>query len=375
MVSLLGSLGSLSRTCSKSQGATDGFNLPLAGCSPRVGSPSSTPCPAVLGPHWKKSLRPALWVLPLGLASWSLPLWAPRPSLRSRRAGLTPTLPGPRRLPGSWERVGEAPHTFQELDLIYSCLRVMPRALHHFESHETLAPATPRPVLAAGTRQTHGALAIAAGMPGAGSQLAWSPGAGVGGHSLDVPAEPDGGEVAPAQLAHHVVPPIEQVPDFHGVVAAWGREPTEAAEGGALPLPRHSAVLLGPLAHVGGLQAPSSSSLGPHPCSSPWGLPAPPRRSLAAPAASVAWGRRGPVRSQRTRARRRPASCGWGRQAVSARAARDPGQPDLALPAAAVTIVAAAAATCTGAHSGRVARSSGTPGGRSSGARSEPAHL
>lgn len=207
MVSLLGSLGSLSRTWSKSQGATDGCNLPLASCSPGGPSGVGASLPPQLGPAGRKAAGPPLpapRVLPLHGASWSLPLREPCPHPRGAPAGLAPTLPGPGRLLGRWERVGEAPHTFQELDLIHSCLRVMPCALHHFEGHEALAPATPRPASAAGTGQTHGAVTVASAVPKGRTQLAWGLG-GWRGHSLDVPAEPDGGEVAPAQLAHHVV--------------------------------------------------------------------------------------------------------------------------------------------------------------------------
>lgn len=75
-------------------------------------------------------------------ASWSLPLWESLPA-PGAPAGLAPTLPGPGQLTGSRELVGEVSHTFQELDLIHSCLRVMPCALHHFQGHKALAPATP----------------------------------------------------------------------------------------------------------------------------------------------------------------------------------------------------------------------------------------
>lgn len=138
---------------------------PLRAAPPGWAAPPAPPVPLCLGLTGRKASGPPSGSSPSALPAGACPCGRPAPAFGAGRAGLTPTLPGPRRLPGNWERVGEAPHTFQELDLIYSCLRVMPRALHHFESHETLAPATPRPVLAAGTRQTHGALAIAAGMP------------------------------------------------------------------------------------------------------------------------------------------------------------------------------------------------------------------
>lgn len=41
-------------------------------------------------------------------------------------------------------------------------------------------------------------------------------------YSLDVPAQPDGGEVAPAQLADHMVPAVEQVPDLDQMVSSCG---------------------------------------------------------------------------------------------------------------------------------------------------------
>lgn len=96
----------------------------------------------------------------LGRASWRLPFREFHPT-PGAPVGLHPTLPGPKQLQGSWELVGEAPHTFQELDLIHSCLCVMPCALHHFQGHETLAPVTPRPELAASPSQTHGDIVVA----------------------------------------------------------------------------------------------------------------------------------------------------------------------------------------------------------------------
>ena len=172
MVSLLGSLGSLSRTWSKSQGATDGSNLPLASCSPGGSSGVGAPLPLQLGPAGRKAAGPPCPLLgsshsaePAGACPSGSPAPRPPTPARGAPAGLAPTLPGPGRLLGRWERVGEAPHTFQELDLIHSCLRVMPCALHHFEGHEALAPATPRPVSAASTGQTHGAIAVASTVP------------------------------------------------------------------------------------------------------------------------------------------------------------------------------------------------------------------
>ena len=41
-------------------------------------------------------------------------------------------------------------------------------------------------------------------------------------HSPRVPAQPHGGEVPPAQLAHHQVAPVELIADVHRVVPAWG---------------------------------------------------------------------------------------------------------------------------------------------------------
>lgn len=163
MVSLLGSLGSLSRTWSKSQGATDGSNQPLTSCSQGWQTPSPTP-----GACWKAGRWPfprwLLQFLPLGQSHLEPALLGvpPRPRSPCRPA---PTLPGPRQLPGSWESVGEAPHTFQELDLIHSCLRVMPSTLHYFQSHEALAPATPRPESAASPGQTHGDNVVAPTKP------------------------------------------------------------------------------------------------------------------------------------------------------------------------------------------------------------------
>jgi hypothetical protein len=43
------------------------------------------------------------------------------------------------------------------------------------------------------------------------------------GYSPEIPAEPDGGEVAPAQLPYHVIPPVEQVANLHHMVAACSR--------------------------------------------------------------------------------------------------------------------------------------------------------
>lgn len=101
-----------------------------------------------------------LQVLPLGQNHLEPVLLGvpPCPRSPSRPA---PTLPGPRQLPGSWESAGEVPHTFQELDLIHSCLCVMPCTLHYFQGHEALAPATPRRKSAASPGQTHGYIVLA----------------------------------------------------------------------------------------------------------------------------------------------------------------------------------------------------------------------
>lgn len=115
MVSLLGSLGSLSRTWSK--GSLNSSKLPVSGCSLRHPPGRSRPPLPLPGLPW----------VPPGGASWSLPRGSSAP-------------------PGSQRA---APHTFQELDLIHRCLGVVPRALHHFQGHEALAPATPSPVSAA----------------------------------------------------------------------------------------------------------------------------------------------------------------------------------------------------------------------------------
>lgn len=102
---------------------------------------------------------PPTWTDPLGACPSGAP---PHPRNPCRPA---PTWPGPRQLPGSWESAGEAPHTFQELDLIHSCLCVMPCALHHFQGHEALAPATRTLASAASPSQTHGDRVVAATKP------------------------------------------------------------------------------------------------------------------------------------------------------------------------------------------------------------------
>lgn len=147
MVSLLGSLGSLSRTWSK---ATTNERLHPG---PHQQLPAAPPA------HLRPRLRlPGLLpqVLP-GRASWSLPLWELRPAWE----------PGAGRV---------APHTFQELDLIHGGLRVMPRALHHFQGHEALAPATPSSASAAGPARPVGASWWPQRSPGVGSRLALGPG-------------------------------------------------------------------------------------------------------------------------------------------------------------------------------------------------------
>lgn len=40
-------------------------------------------------------------------------------------------------------------------------------------------------------------------------------------HSLDVPSQPHGGEVAPSKLPNHVVTSIEEISYFHKVVTPW----------------------------------------------------------------------------------------------------------------------------------------------------------
>lgn len=163
MVSLLGSLGSLSRTWSKSQGATDGAKLPLTGRSRR-----RSPLPL-----WRATGRKATGLsfagsarlTHLDRATWSLAFWGPRAPRPRNPCRPAPTWPGPGQLPGSWESVGEAPHTFQELDLIHSCLCVMPGALHHFQGHEALAPATRTLASAASPGQTHGHMVVATTKP------------------------------------------------------------------------------------------------------------------------------------------------------------------------------------------------------------------
>lgn len=77
MVSLLGSLGSLSRTWSKSQGAMDGANLPLTSCSQQRS----------LLPLWRATGRKATGLSFAGStrpthvdrSTWSLPFWGPAP--------------------------------------------------------------------------------------------------------------------------------------------------------------------------------------------------------------------------------------------------------------------------------------------------------
>lgn len=85
MVSLLGSLGSLSRTWSNSQGAIGGSNLPLTHCSPQQSLvPSGLPTSAPVGPTGRKVTSPSLACScrssHSGLAIWSLPLWEPCPA-------------------------------------------------------------------------------------------------------------------------------------------------------------------------------------------------------------------------------------------------------------------------------------------------------
>lgn len=142
MVSLLGSLGSLSRTWTKNQGAVDGSNLPLTRCSRQQRPP--LPFQWAAG---RKAARPSLASSSRSLqkvrASGSPPLSRSpsRPCTHIARPQAAPRELGV-------ELVREVPHTFQELDLIHSCLRVMPCALNHFQGHEALAPVTPRPVSA-----------------------------------------------------------------------------------------------------------------------------------------------------------------------------------------------------------------------------------
>lgn len=154
MVSLLGSLGSLSRTWSQSRGPKMTPTRPSPATARRL-----RPAPPSCSGRSSHCAEPA-GAGPPG----ALPARPP-----SRRAGGPCThMARLRRLLGSREWAGEAPHTFQELDLIHSCLRVVPRALHHFEGHEALAPATPRAAWAAAAGRTRGALVAApatAGIP------------------------------------------------------------------------------------------------------------------------------------------------------------------------------------------------------------------
>ena len=48
------------------------------------------------------------------------------------------------------------------------------------------------------------------------------------GYSLDVPAQPDGGEVSPAQLADHMGAPVEQVTNLHLVISTCEGHDTAA---------------------------------------------------------------------------------------------------------------------------------------------------
>lgn len=68
-------------------------------------------------------------------------------------------------------------HTSQQFDLVQSRLSVMRSALHHFQRHKTLL--------------------------------------------LQIPAEPDGGKVSPAQFPDHVVPPVKQITNIHRVVSTF----------------------------------------------------------------------------------------------------------------------------------------------------------
>lgn len=159
-------------------------------------------------------------------------------------------------LGGPWFGGSGRTHTFQQLDLVQSRLGVLGRALHHLQRHKTLPPVE-------GTQESGGVPPLpTVPLPPQGSQ-GW-------GHSPNVPAEPDGGEVPPAQLAHHVVATVEEVPDPHWVIPSWGGG-AQRGEGGSLapqcppPLPQ------------------TQASGRPHLCSSPGGPPAPPRQSPAAP--------------------------------------------------------------------------------------------
>lgn len=62
---------------------------------------------------------------------------------------------------------------------------------------------------------------------------------------LQIPAEPDGGKVSPAQFPDHVVPPVKQITNIHRVVSTWN---TEREETGSLILflnPHQSFTLAG----------------------------------------------------------------------------------------------------------------------------------
>lgn len=43
-------------------------------------------------------------------------------------------------------------------------------------------------------------------------------------YSLNIPAQPDGGEVTPAQLPDHMVSAVEKVPYLDGMVSSCGTE-------------------------------------------------------------------------------------------------------------------------------------------------------
>ena len=93
-------------------------------------------------------------------------------------------------------------YCFEQLDLVQGCLCVVLGTLNHLHGHKTLSPRTHTSIIHTSLKHTD-------------TSLTDRPGEVL----LDVPGQPHGGEVSPAQLADHVVPPTEQVPDTHMVVA------------------------------------------------------------------------------------------------------------------------------------------------------------
>lgn len=125
--------------------------------------------------------------------------------------------------------INSATYRSEEFDLIHCRLRVVLRTLHHLHCDKPLHPATTEQVTFANrkhrTRSYHNSLTVSCYSICIQLQASKTKNSAVRVCSkyffvLDVPGEPHGGEVSPAQFPDDMVFSVVKVSYFHVVVAA-----------------------------------------------------------------------------------------------------------------------------------------------------------